>query len=160
MSVLSTNNLTSQVYNLSSEITEIVVVSREALMVSSFLNMAGFISGTICNTLVIMTIAMTKKLLNTSINRAVLNLCLADLLVILIDVPLTTTILIGNYMNYMVSMIKPTTKYVMYLRNNFDFILASYLFELSYFFFISSHGQKIFVMPNHFVTHLQTRYRC
>ena len=118
MSVLSTNNLTSQVYNLSSETTEIVVVSREALMVSSFLNMAGFISGTICNTLVIMTIAMTKKLLNTSINRAVLNLCLADLLVILIDVPLTTTILIGNYMNYMVSMIKPTTKYVMYLRNN------------------------------------------
>ena len=104
MSVLTTNNFTSQTYNQSSEITENVVISREALMVCSFVNMAGFISGTICNTLVIMTIAMTKKLLNTSINRAVLNLCIADLLVILIDIPLTTTILIGNHMNYVVSM--------------------------------------------------------
>ena len=47
--------------------------------------------------IIIMTIIMTKKLLNTSINRAVLNLCLADLLVILVDVPLTTVILIANH---------------------------------------------------------------
>ena len=69
-----------------------VFISREAVVVSSFVTVAGFVSGLICNTLVMMTITMTKKLLNTSINRAVLNLCMTDLLVILVDVPLTLTI--------------------------------------------------------------------
>ena len=81
-------------------ISDNVIISKEALIVTTAINVTGFISGTICNSLVMMTIAMTKKLLNTSINRAVLNLCLADLLVILIDVPLTTAILVGNYIHF------------------------------------------------------------
>ena len=117
MSDVITNNFTSHPDNQSSETTENVVISKEALMLCSFVNVVGFISGTICNTLVIMTIAMTKKLLNTSINRAVLNLCLADLLVILIDVPLTTTILIGNHLNYTVSIILSAMT-IMFSRSN------------------------------------------
>ena len=74
-----------------------VIISAWAIYASASINVAGFISGTICNFLVIMTITMTKKLLNTSINRAVLNLCIADLLVILVDVPLTSVVLLGNY---------------------------------------------------------------
>ena len=81
-------------------ISDNVIISKEALIVTTAINVTGFISGTICNSLVMMTIAMTKKLLNTSINRAVLNLCLADLLVILVDVPLTTSILVGNYIHF------------------------------------------------------------
>ena len=123
MSDVITNNFTSHSDNQSSETTENVVISKEALMLCSFVNVVGFISGTICNTLVIMTIAMTKKLLNTSINRAVLNLCLADLLVILIDVPLTTTILIGNHLNYTVSIILSAIT-IMFSRSNLYFKLG------------------------------------
>ena len=103
--LLLTTNFTfpSNSCDSSNKIRDIVLISREALVLCSFVNAAGFVSGTICNTLVMVTIAMTRKLLNTSINRAVLNLCLADLFVILIDVPLTTAILIGNHINYMVS---------------------------------------------------------
>ena len=77
-----------------------VIISEWAVFATTSINLIGIISGTICNSLVIMTIIMTKKLLNTSINRAVLNLCLADLLVILVDVPLTTVILIANNKQY------------------------------------------------------------
>ena len=83
--------------------TDNVIISREALIVCTILDILGFVTGTICNCLVVITIAMTKKLLNSGINRAVLNLCLADLFVILIDVPLTTVILIGNHIHYSVS---------------------------------------------------------
>ena len=83
-------------------LTENVVISQEALVVCSIVNLAGCISGAACNILVMMTIAMTKKLYNSSINRAVLTLCLADLFAVLVDVPLTTTILIGNHLSYMV----------------------------------------------------------
>ena len=94
-----------QMINFTETMSDNVFISREAVVVSSFVNVAGFVSGLICNTLVMMTITMTKKLLNTSINRAVLNLCMADLFVILVDVPLTLTILVGNHINYMVSMV-------------------------------------------------------
>ena len=83
-------------------LTENVVISQEALVVCSIVNLAGCVSGAACNILVMMTIAMTKKLYNSSINRAVLTLCLADLFAVLVDVPLTTTILIGNHLSYMV----------------------------------------------------------
>ena len=83
--------------------TDNVIISKEALIVCTILEILGFVTGTICNCLVVITIAMTKKLLNSGINRAVFNLCLADLFVILIDVPLTTAILIGNHIHYLVS---------------------------------------------------------
>ena len=78
-----------------------VMISVWAIYTTVSINVAGLVSGTICNILVIMTIAMTKKLLNTSINRAVLNLCIADLLVILVDVPLTSIVLVGNYNHHL-----------------------------------------------------------
>ena len=83
-----------------------VIISVWAIYTTASINAAGLVCGTICNILVIMTIAMTKKLLNTSINRAVLNLCIADLLVILIDVPLTSIVLVGNY-NHFLDMFRP-----------------------------------------------------
>ena len=84
--------------------TDKIVISQEALIICSVVDILGFIMGTICNSLVILTIILTRKLRSSSINRAVLHLCMADLFVIMIDVPLTTTILIGNHIHYMVSM--------------------------------------------------------
>ena len=93
----------SAVNMMHSNQTENVVISQEALIVCAVVDILGFFTGTICNFLVVITISMTKKLCNSSINRAVLNLCLADLFVILVDIPLTTTILIGNHIHYAVS---------------------------------------------------------
>ena len=103
-------------------LTENVVISREALVVCSIVNLAGCISGAACNILVIMTIAMTKKLYNSSINRAVLTLCLADLFAVLVDVPLTTTLLIGNHLSYMVWQNHKHHNHLFHF-NTFDFIL-------------------------------------
>ena len=95
-----------------------VIISVWAIYTAASINVAGLVSGTICNILVIMTIAMTKKLLSTSINRAVLNLCIADLLVILVDVPLTSIVLVGNYNHYLA-----VSKFCLYHINSTKLIL-------------------------------------
>ena len=62
----------------------------------------NFVFGLVCNSLVISTILRTKSLCNSSINRAVLSLCLADLLTVIVGMPLMVVTLVGNYVEFMV----------------------------------------------------------
>jgi hypothetical protein len=66
-----------------------------------------FVSGLVCNAFVISTIWRTRALRTSSINRAVLSLCVADILSVLADIPLTALIVIGNAAGYAVSLIQP-----------------------------------------------------
>ena len=79
-----------------------VHISREALAFNAILNLTTMAVGLVCNTCVIFTVAKTKHLRRSSINRAVVNLCIADLVTICLDLPLTTSILVGNYYQVMV----------------------------------------------------------
>ena len=79
-----------------------IKVTRAALVFCSTVNACGFFIGLVCNILVIVTISMTRKLYKSSINRAVMNLCFANVLVVVLDIPLTNIILFGNFTDQMV----------------------------------------------------------
>ena len=79
-----------------------VRITLEAASVIWTLAAFNFVFGLVCNSLVISTILRTKSLCNSSINRAVLSLCLADLLTVIVEVPLMTVTLVGNYAEFMV----------------------------------------------------------
>ena len=79
-----------------------VRITLEAASVIWTLAAFNFVFGLVCNSLVISTILRTKSLCNSSINRAVLSLCLADLLTVIVEVPLMTVTLVGNYVEFMV----------------------------------------------------------
>ena len=80
-----------------------VRITLEAAAVIWTLAAFNFVFGLVCNSLVISTILRTKSLCNSSINRAVLSLCLADLLTVVVEVPLMAVTLVGNYIEFMVS---------------------------------------------------------
>jgi hypothetical protein len=82
-----------------------ILISRPALAFTTSVNLVAVLVGTVCNCCVIVTILKTRNLRRSSINRAVLNLCFADLLTIFLDVPLTSAILLGNYFGYQVSLL-------------------------------------------------------
>ena len=79
-----------------------VRITLEAASVIWTMASFNFVFGLVCNSLVISTILRTKSLCNSSINRAVLSLCLADLLTVIVEVPLMTVTLVGNYVEFMV----------------------------------------------------------
>jgi hypothetical protein len=79
-----------------------VHITRSAAIFISLLGLFNFVFGLICNSLVITTILRTKSLVNSSINRAVLSLCCADLITVVVDQPLLALTLIGNFYGYMV----------------------------------------------------------
>ena len=80
-----------------------VHITLEAASVVWTLAAFNFVFGLVCNSLVISTILRTKSLCNSSINRAVLSLCLADLLTVIVEMPLMAVTLVGNYVDFMVS---------------------------------------------------------
>ncbi len=61
-----------------------------------------FVLGLVCNSLVVSTILRTRSLFHSSINRAVLSLCLADFITVLVDQPLMLITLIGNHYGFSV----------------------------------------------------------
>ena len=79
-----------------------VRITLEAASVIWTLAAFNFVFGLVCNSLVISTILRTKSLCNSSINRAVLSLCLADLLTVIVGMPLMVVTLVGNYVEFMV----------------------------------------------------------
>ena len=89
----TTDNVTAVTY---------VQITKASMAVTSIIFSLIFFVGVICNTLVITTICRTHTLRTSSINRAVLSLCLADLLTSMLDVPFTFIILLGNYLEIMV----------------------------------------------------------
>ena len=80
-----------------------VHITKGALAITSCIFILIFVVGLVCNALVIATICRTRTLRTSSINRAVLSLCFADLITSVLDVPFTFLILLGNYFDFMVS---------------------------------------------------------
>jgi len=79
-----------------------VAVGPVALALSTVLCLASITAGAVCNVLVVITIRRTRTLAASSINRAVVSLCLADLLTVVVEAPLTMSILIGNFVGHVV----------------------------------------------------------
>ena len=88
------------------------VISRPALAFSLSTCLVTMIIGAVCNFFVIFTILKTRSLRQSSINRAVLNLCCADLITVCLDVPLMSMILITNYRESDVSYIRTSLSFL------------------------------------------------
>ena len=82
--------------------TRLVHIYVETLVVTTLMNSVTFVGGFLCNVMVIQTILRTNTLKTSSINRAVMNLCFADLITVLVDTPVSTIILYGNHLHIMV----------------------------------------------------------
>lgn len=80
-----------------------VHINLETLSVALSISGLTLIVGLVCNFCVILTILRTPSLRTSSINRAVLSLCVADLITVLADIPITAAILVGNHYFYLVS---------------------------------------------------------
>ena len=95
-----------------------VRITLEAASVIWTLAAFNFVFGLVCNSLVISTILRTKSLCNSSINRAVLSLCLADLLTVIVGMPLMVVTLVGNYVEFMVgNIVENNSRYQNVLTN-------------------------------------------
>ena len=70
------------------------------------------VAGTLCNACVILTICRTMTLRRSSINRAVLSLCCANLLALTLDLPLTCLVLVGNFHDFMVRIARRVIAFV------------------------------------------------
>ena len=93
--------------NFSSNDTDIDIVevriSSPAVTASVAFGISSFLLGLACNALVIATILRTRSLKTSSINQAVLSLCVADVVTVLLDVPATSIILLLNHLGAEVS---------------------------------------------------------
>ena len=86
----------------SSSAAAVVVVGWPALSFCLAVNVATFAVGLACNALAAATIVRTRALIASSINRAVLSLCLADLICVLAELPLATAVVAANFAGDMV----------------------------------------------------------